>query len=379
MSVMFLFQNAWKHIIYHRYNSIILAIALVLGFLFPLLAVNDINDVIRDKEVARYEDASRVSVLEYLMTYKDGEEIDAAIGRCMEEGLFETAGYSFCGTEIVYAGDQSYTCGISGISGNYLSLTGCEIVSGESFSESDYAGDGENVCLLNYNTGLAEKNIRVGDTVEIMGEAYRVKGIVRVPRVYGSVLLPYVSTGSMFSDFGMWLQYQVLTYGEAKVKPMGMARKLFQIPDSDGGVVTAQTGKEQEELYHSSIWEINKYRILRAAIVIVFAGISMLLLFIGMILRERYDMAVRIALGGSRTMLWLESVIRNLLIVLIAFLIALLLYPCISALIAGAGRRLLFRTILQVGIGGALFVVLIDSAVLFAGFRKRNVALLLKG
>ena len=29
------FRHAWKHIIYHKYNSIILVIALVLGFLFP--------------------------------------------------------------------------------------------------------------------------------------------------------------------------------------------------------------------------------------------------------------------------------------------------------------------------------------------------------
>lgn len=379
MSIIFLVQNAWKHIVYHRYNSIILVTALVLGFLFPLLAVNDINDVIRDKEVSRYEDASRVSVLEYLMTYRDEEEIEAAIENCMEEGLFETAGYSFCGTEIVYAGDQSYTCGISGISRNYLALAGCELVDGAFFSDSDHAGDGEKVCLLKYGTGLAERSVRVGDTVEIMGESYRVKGIVRAPRVYGSVLLPYVSAASMFSDFGTWLQYQVLTYGEAEIKPMGIARRLFQIPDSDGGVLMAQTGEEQEELYESSIWEINKYRILRAAVVIVFAGISMTLLFIGMILRQRYDMAVRIAIGGSRAVLWAESVIRNLLLVLIAFFIALLLYPCISALIPGAGGRLLFKTILQVGIGGAIFVVLIDSAVLFAGFRKQNIALLLKG
>ena len=103
------FRHAWKHIIYHKYNSIILVIALVLGFLFPLLAVNDINDVIRDGEVSRYPDASRISVFEYLMNYKDEEEIEAAIDRCLGEGLFERAGYSFSRSEIVYVGEQSYT------------------------------------------------------------------------------------------------------------------------------------------------------------------------------------------------------------------------------------------------------------------------------
>ena len=90
-------------------------------------------------------------------------------------------------------------------------------------------------------------------------------------------------------------------------------------------------------------------------------------------------MAVRIALGGSRTILWLESVIRSLLLVLAAFQIALLLYPLLSGMVMGAGSSLLLRTGIQVGLCGAAFVVLIGSIVLFAGFRKRNVAMLLKG
>ena len=46
-----------------------------------------------------------------------------------------------------------------------------------------------------------------------------------------------------------------------------------------------------------SLWSVNRYRIQRAAIVIVFAGINILFLFAGMIAREKYDMAVRTALG----------------------------------------------------------------------------------
>lgn len=373
------FQHAWKHVVYHKYNSIILVTAMVLGFLFPLLAVNDINDVIRDGEVSRYPDASRISVLEYLMNYKNEEEIEAAIERCLGEGLFERAGYSFSRSEIVYVGDRSYTCGISAISREYLSLAGWELMSGAFFSDSDYAPNGEKVCLLNYGAGFGEGNIRLGDTIEILGEAFLVKGIVRVPRVYGSILLPYAASAvSLDSDYGSWVQYQVLTFGERALSPMAAARELFELSETDG-VLSAQTGEKQEELYYASIWKINKYRILRAVVVIVCAGLSMLLLFIGMILRERYDMAVRIALGAGRTVLWLESVVRNLLLVLIAFFSALILYPCLSAMVAGAGSHLLFRTIVQVGAGGAVFVILVDSAVVFMGFRKQNVALLLKG
>lgn len=353
--------------------------ALVLGILFPLLAVNDINEVVRDGEVARFADASRVAVIEYWMKFKDETEMDAAVSRCKEEGMFETAGYAFVQSEIVYAGETSYTCGICSISEEYLALSGYELLSGTFFTEEDFVAGGKRVCLLKTGGPLAEHGVGVGDTVDIGGEEYRVKGIVRAPRIYGSLLLPYGDGAALFAAAGLSFQYQVIVYGEALPRPGNISSGLFQVDGMYELKIGAQTGEELEEVYYGSIWEVNKYRIQRAAIVIVFAVVSLLLLFTGMILRERRDMAVRIALGGSRAMLWLEFVIRSLLLVVAAFLITLLLYPFISGMVMGAGSRLLLRTAIQVGICGAAFVVLIGSVVLAVGFRKRNVALLLKG
>lgn len=376
--VIFLIQNAWKYIIYHKYNSLILLIALILGFLFPLLAVNDINEVVRAGEVARFPDASRVAVVEYHMKYRDEAEMEDAVSRCREEGMFETAGYAFFQSEIVYAGEASYTCGICSISKDYLALSGYELLSGTYFTEEDFTAVGERVCVLEAEGPLAEHGVRVGDTIDIGGKNYRVKGIVRAPRIYGSLLLPYADSVELFAGSGITHQYQVIVYGEKLPNPGRISGALFPVDGKYEFKIIAQTGEELEENYYGSIWTYNKYRIQRAAIVIVFAGISLLLLFAGMILRERHDMAVRIALGSSRAVLWLESVIRNLLLVLAAFLITLLLYPMVSGLVMGAGSRLLWRTVLQVGICGALFVISIGSIVLAVGFRKQNVAVLLK-
>lgn len=374
-------RNAWKQILYDKYNSMILWAALVIGFLFPLLAVNDINDVIRDGEVAKYEDASKISVLEYLVTSKIGEEeMEASIIRCQEEGMFQKAGYSVCLSEIVYSHGRSYSCSISGISKEYLSLAGYELIEGVFFSDEDYAADGENVCLLSYRSALQEQNIRVGDLIEILGESYRVKGIVRAPRAYGSVFLPYGAVSfSVSSGSPLGMQYQIITYGERKGTPMLLAKKVFPFLDSESGVSAAQTGEEQEEWYYGSMWEVNRYRVLRAILVAAFAGVSLALLFAGMILRGRYDMAVRIALGAGRGKVLMESAVRNILLMCIAFLTALILYPCFTAVVSGAGSHLLFRTVVQVGLTGTVFIILINSAVFFAGFRKRDIATLLKG
>ncbi len=372
----FLLKNAWKYIIYHKYNSLILIIALALGFLFPLLAVNDINDLIRDGEVSKYEEASHIAVIEYLMQYKDKEEMEAALGNCLKEGIFEAAGYFLSKGLTVCAKEAFYASGICAISESYLSLAGYELVNGAAFSAEDYEEGGEKVCLLEYGGVLARSGIEVGDTIEIAGSIYRVKGIVRAPRTYGGILIPYAAVSTRSSELGGRIQYRILTYGETEARPTQIAGRLF--PHEMGNLITAQTGVQEEELYYDSIWTVNRYRIQRAVMVIVFAGINILFLLVGMIAREKYDMAVRTALGASRKMLWVESLIRNLLLVLFSLLLALLFYPLVSAMITKA-RSLQLRTFLQVSVIGVVLVFLIDSVVLFVCYGKQDVARLLKG
>lgn len=374
--IIFFIQNAWKYIAYHKYNSVILIAALTLGFLFPMLSVSDVNDLIRDGEVSRYEEASQVAVIEYLTQYKEEEEIDAAINACIREGMFDSAGYFFTKGLTVRAKEAFYAGGICAVSEGYLPIAGYELVDGVVFSGEDYAAGGERVCLLEYGGALARNGVGVGDVVEIAGNAYRVKGIVRAPRTYGGVLLPYAAVSALPSQQGGRLQYRILTYGETEAHPMQIASGLF--PLETGNLILAQTGMQEEEVYYDSLWSVNRYRIQRAAIVIVFAGINILFLFAGMIAREKYDMAVRTALGAGRKTLWAESLARNLQLVLISFLLAAVLYPSVSAMITRA-RDLQFRTLLQVGVSGTALVVLVDSIVLFLCFRKRDIAGLLKG
>lgn len=373
----FLFQNAWKNIIHNKYNSIVLLIALTVGFLFPLLALNDVNDLLRDGYVAKYEDASLFTIIDYSMKYKTEEEMYGAIGRCREEGLLETAGFCAYQGEIIYVGEESYSGGISAISKEYLTLSTYELVSGELFTQEDYAGNGGNICMLECRSSLVQNGVTPGDEIEILGEVYVVKGIVRAPRIYGGVMVPYGMASEVFSSVNGQMQYQVITYGETQPNPARLSRKLFQFPDGVGGVISAQTGTEQEEMYYQSMREVNRYRILRAVIVIVFACMNVVLLFVGMTMRERYGMAVRAAMGAGRKMLWMELLVRNLLLMSGAFFIAVLLYPMVAFFVKGAGS-LQNVTVLQTGIGGIIIIFFISSMLFLVGFKKREIALSLK-
>ncbi len=371
---LFVFHNAWKHIIYYKCNSIVLLIALMLGFIFPLLAVNDVNDLLRDGYVSKYADSTRVAIIEYSMKYKDKKDIYDAISYGKNEKWFDNAGFCMCHGEFIYVGEESYSGGVSGVSEEYLALSRSEILEGEFFSGDDYKGIGEKVCLLEYQSILVRNGIRVGDTIEILGEIYRVKGIVRAPRIYGGVLIPYVMCSELFCGMNGLIQYQIVTYGEVEPNPVSIAHRLFQGEE----VITANTGMRQEEIYYKSIGEVNKYRLLRAAIVICIADINIILLFMGMVVREQYSMAVHLIAGASCKIMRFEIIVRNLLLMIIAFLMAIFVYPYISVFVKGANCYLQDITILQVGGGGAFLVIFTNCIMFEICLKKREVNFLLK-
>ena len=368
--VSFLIQNAWKYILYNKFSSIVLFVAITVGFVFPMMALNDVNDLLRDVRLSRYEDAAGITVLSYLMPYKDGEEMDAALRPGMEAGTFERAGFAGSESQLVYAGEESYSGMVSGVSAEYLTMMSCELVEGSFFSEEDYEGKGERVCLLRYESSLIRDGVGVGDSIEILGNSYTVKGIVRSPRIYGGVLVPYGFSSEIFAGTGQFLHYQVITYS-----PTG---KTVIIPFPDQLTSSRETGVEQERIYLASVRELNRYRMMRAWIIIVFTAVNMLLLFMGMMVRERYSMAVRMALGISRKALFLEVLFRNLLLMLPALLAAVVCYPVLGRYIRSINRGLQAVTVLQAGLGGVVIISLITLSILRFSFKKRGVAALLK-
>ena len=366
----FIIQNAWKYILYNKFSSIVLFSAITVGFVFPMMALNDVNDLLRDVRISRYEDASGITVLEYLMPYKEVEEMDALLKQGKEDGMFERAGFLGVESQLVYAGEESYSGMVAGISADYLSLMSCELVEGSCFSEEDYEGKGERVCLLGYQTTLVRDGVGVGDSVEILGNSYMVKGIVRSPRIYGGVLVPYTFSSDIFAGTGDFMHYQIIAYGHTG--------KVVVFPFPDQLTSARYAGAEQEEIYLESVRALNRYRMMRAWIIILFTAVNMLLLFLGMMVRERYSMAVRMALGISRRMLFLEILFRNLMLMLPALLAAVACYPLLGLYIRSINRRLQAVTVLQAGLGGMVIIALITVIIQQFSFKKRGIASLLK-
>jgi hypothetical protein len=370
----FVIHNVIQYITYNKFVSTTLMIAMILGFTFPLMALNDVNDLLKDGTVSKYTDAAGIKVIDYFMQFKTADEINGVIKMGKEEGVFEEAGFCIVQGQIVYAKNESYACGISGISDDYLTLSSCELLEGELFSEKEFDGNGEKVCLLEHQNILVRQGMRVGDNIEILGDVYKIKGIIHAPRIYGGVLVPYQMSTDLFSGSNSLTQYQFITYGNEDMKPTSLARYLFK----NQYVISAQTGTEQEKAYYESIKEVNKKRLLRASLVILFAIANIYLVFVGMLMRERYSLTIHYALGATLKTIQLELFIRNIFLILLSFFISILIYPIISGLVVGANRFLQMKTMLQVGFGGVVFVALISYLIPWIYFDKQDMSILLK-
>lgn len=366
--ILFLLQNAWKYIRYNKFSSIVLFCAITVGFLFPMMALNDVNNLLWDARISRYEDAAGITILKYLMPYKEEAQMEEALKQA--EKSFETAGYVGMAQQLVYAKGESYSGTVAAISRDYLTVLPCELVEGSFFSEADYSESGERTCLLLYTTNLAKDGVKVGDSIEILGNSYTVKGIIRAPRAFGGVMVPYTFAGEVLrGGEDVNISYHIITYGHKGVVSIHFPDQLTS--EREKGV------KEDEEFF-ASVWKLNRYRMLRAGIIILFTMINMLILFLGMTVGERYSMAVRMALGISRKSLFLEVLLRNLLLMLPAFLVSVLIYPFFCVFVKSIDSHLRGDTMLQAGLGGAVLIILITLAVLWFGFHKQGVASMLK-
>jgi hypothetical protein len=71
----FVIHNVIQYITYNKFVSTTLMIAMILGFTFPLMALNDVNDLLKDGTVSKYIDAAGIKVIDYFMQFKTADEI----------------------------------------------------------------------------------------------------------------------------------------------------------------------------------------------------------------------------------------------------------------------------------------------------------------
>lgn len=369
--VIFLLQDVWKKLVHDKFISVVMLFTMMVGFFHPLMAINDVNDLISDKKLSAYPNVSQLSVIDVYMNYAEEKELAVTINRCKEDGVLSEAGYYAIARQIVYSESDSYSMYVNGIMPEYLTMSGYELMAGEMFSQTDYEQE-ELVCLLSHGGILEQKGTQVGDSVHILGQSFKVKGIIRAPKIHGSILIPYTTAKMVLS--GGQIQYQALVYSDSKLSPKILSSKIF--PDSS--LISAQTGEEHEQIYSESVRDINGRRMMRAVIVIIFTIFSLIMLLTGKTIQEKYGIAVRLAMGADKGLVRLQAVLENLIIMSAAFLLDILMYGRVAGMLNGANVYLQPATILQMFVGGLILTVM-SSMISFAYCIRKNSMQMLLG
>jgi hypothetical protein len=370
----FMLQNVRCAIQHSKFTCFILVFALTVSLIFPVIAMNEINDLIADRTISRYADAAHTIIIDYFMQVKSPEELDGVLLKGESEGLFESSAYNINRNIQMDILDESFEKGISGISKDFLKLTPHQLVAGQLFSEEDFDEQGENVCLLTHRSTFAKGGLAVGDTIVISGETYWVKGIIRCNKLYGGVILPYASSAALFSDTISTLQYQFVLTGDIMFNVYGLADKLFP----GESVINAQTGSQQEKTYFDSVRVVNRNRMWRALLVVSLAIINICMLVAGMLIRERKSLAIHLACGADWRMLRVEIILKNTTIFLVSYFIAIVFYALFARFVIGAIRSLMVNTVIQILLGGVLLIYMMTYFISQISFKKPEVIDLLR-
>lgn len=349
----FVLRDVWQQIVYERFMSAVVFLALLAGIFFLLFGVNGISDLQANARLSRYENVEQLRILDVNQMYEEPEEIDKRIAECVEKGVITDAGYYAISRQIVYGRTDSFSIYVNAASQHYFDVDGNELIDGRFFTEEE-VNEGAAVCMLSHNGSLEEDGVRVGDMVTILGTDYEVVGILRAPKMHGGVILPYRAGKAMLSMGSNQYHMLVYTNSERRIQDKVLLQTLF--PNGSGSV---ETGEETERMYLDSVSHYSRRRALECACVLFFTCVSMVLLLVGKTVAGRYRMGVRLAVGAGRSSIRRQEMLQNLLLMMVAFVVDALLYGKIAGTVRGMNPYLHGNTLLFVPLvcGGMLSVI----------------------
>jgi hypothetical protein len=367
--LVFLLRDVVQQIWHDKLISTVIFFSMLVGFFVPIIGVNEINDLLSDMRLSTYSNVSQLTVYSVRSLYLLQEELDARITEFKEDGKLEQVGYLGTLGQIVTIGDESYSTRIGGANEQYMAISGHELLDGEMFSQEDYTS-GAKVCLMVQGETLLQDAAQVGDMIQIAGESFQVKGIIRAPKVLSYLILPYKSAEDVLPGK---LQYHVLSYVPSGKAQVAYGSEIF--PGSDP--LFSDNGAVEQEMYQASVNTIIFKQMIQSGIVILLALICIYMILSGKTMQERSLIGVRLAIGASKRTVLAESICKNFLFMLTAVGIDFLIYRKLAGVLQGISEYARTETLLQVLGGGILVILAISLFSFYRSIGRDTIALLI--
>lgn len=324
----FVLKNAWHGIFSKKLLSGIVIAAMAVGLIFPAIILSQINFYYQNYGVPYYNDMEHTAVAEFYGPLMDESGMKLRMAswgsNVKNAGFFAT--YS---TTFEYNG-SSYLSNVSGYSKEYMEIGKTVLVDGRFLTQEEF-DSGAKVCLSMESRRVDGKPIKVGDTITIAGTDFKIVGIIRDNKSYGSAFISYHALYDWLKDANVQYKAYLQTQGEPDMD--GINHSLLTSKDIEK--IDLHTAAEAQEDLLSKVGDMYKQKLLLGAVMLLFSMISFALIIAGKTLNEQYVLGVKTAMGATKGQLFWDLALQNFILIEIASILAMLFSSILSQLIPG--------------------------------------------
>lgn len=370
--VCFFVKNAGLKLWYQKTAGFIIIISIAAGMIFPLAAFAMANDISQNIKASGYVDGERTMIAEFFSPFKDKEEIDNKFKSLTAQP--QQFGYFARYEGVVTWNEQDMVCSVAGATLSYFDLENYTMVEGQIFSK-EQEKTGANVCLLKKDGTLWKKGAKTGDNIIINGIEFKIIGEIRDPKIYGGVILPFNSLNNFLENNQNQIQYKALFLMENAEDYDKVSASLM---NEDINLLSAIPALEGQQVFVESAREVILKNIILGLFVLLFGIISFIFIIAGKVSEEQYSIGVKMSLGASKGMIYIELFLQNLILILSAVLIDIICFPLVKRLLPQLGFIIDWKVILGMIIIGLSTAFLVTGIILEATMKKKQVYELLK-
>lgn len=372
-SIFFHLENIWKDTLAFRYLHGVIFFVMAIGMAVPFWMGATVWDLTSEAALSRYQLPEQLIVAEYQDRISEAEasEIEAQQRQKLKKESERVGISAFLSVEVQWK-TQSGAPYVQGCSENFWKLNGYRVLEGVG-PEKEWMENGE-PCYVCDNCDLLYRNgIHPGDEIQIGGKSFTVAGILKAPKLYGSIAISYKALAEVAD--GKEAQFQGLYRFFEPTAPEAVNPVLLEM-DSVIGVLT---GTEQETVYLESVEHIAKERLTTGIAMMIFTMLSLISVNGGMLMQEQKQIAVRQAMGATAKELFCEYALRMEALYLLACAVNVPLYPLLFGSMHGMSRELPFPVMGIVGIVGSAVWLFVTGILWDQMIGKQALIPILKG
>ena len=314
-------RNVWNRITGHWLLNGIVIITIAIGLMFPIAILSTISYMIDNMHLCEYDDPENRVFVNCHGSYQDPGELHEKLAA----GTEGVAHYGYVTYEpmLTFTEERMYIRGVSGVTQSYLELEGYLVTEGRLINEQEYE-QAARVCMLDEAENNNTFHLKIGDTISLMGEDYKVVGFVSVPKRPGSIMVPYRCLPELLGENSTQFMFSFQMENETAVRYFSAGWMDFTDYSLE-----IQYGEEISKPYVQSIRQHITDKFKQSSVVALSALFSILFILYGKTMEEQCFIGLRLALGATGGRIYREMLAENLLLTGTALLLDLLLFPAV--------------------------------------------------